>query len=205
VAELRSIRSIEPLVTREELAELLNVSTDSIGICGCGCGQPTPPAKRNDAKRGHTKGRPLPFLKHHRIPRFRKLEDQYVLDPETGCWNWISSRGRHGYGVWRLGRGVGQAAHRAVYERLVGPIPVGLVLDHLCRNPSCVNPEHVESVTQRENVMRGIGLTAQNAAKTHCPKGHEYSPENTGGGQGRSRHCKACNRDQARERRRVAS
>lgn len=64
------------------------------------------------------------------------------------------------------------------HELHKGPIPEGLVIDHLCRNRGCVNPDHLEAVTQRENILRGEGLAAANARKTHCPKGHPYSGEN---------------------------
>lgn len=95
----------------------------------------------------------------------------------------------------RTGKGY---AHRWSYEHYVGPIPAGLHLDHLCRNPKCVNPEHLEPVTIKENLLRGIGPSARNAAKTHCPVGHPYSPENTyiNPNQGQ-RICRSCGRDRA--------
>ena len=81
----------------------------------------------------------------------------HVVDAVTGCWNWHGAVTPHGYG--RIGlNGKGKApvpAHRAYYMRERGPIPVGMSLDHLCRNPRCVNPAHLEVVTQRENVRRG--------------------------------------------------
>lgn len=85
--------------------------------------------------------------------------------------------------------------HRAVYKHLIGSIPKGLTLDHLCRNRWCVHPNHVEPVTHRVNTLRGDGPTARNAQKTTCPKGHQLSPR-TGG-----RYCKTCNRDAMRRRR----
>lgn len=99
--------------------------------------------------------------------------------PESGCWMWIGSdSGYGGYGSFyykeRLTR-----AHRAAYDMFVGPIPDGLTIDHLCRVPCCVNPKHLEAVTQRENNMRSpTVVSALNARKTHCPKGHEYSEQN---------------------------
>lgn len=82
----------------------------------------------------------------------------YVVDANTGCWVWQGYKSPLGYGQARFG-GVAMNAHRAVYLMRVGPIPEGLVLDHLCRNPSCVNPDHVEPVTQAENVRRGLLTT----------------------------------------------
>lgn len=90
-------------------------------------------------------------------------------------------------------------AHRAVYEHLRGPIPVGLELDHLCRNTRCVNPAHLEPVTHRENALRGVGVSAINAAKTHCKYGHDLTnPDNywlkAYGNAVATRICKACKR-----------
>jgi hypothetical protein len=81
------------------------------------------------------------------------------------------------HGVHRKG-GKNVLAHRLSYETFVGPIPIDKQLDHLCRNRLCVNPCHLEPVTQRENILRGEGVPAQNARKTHCKNGHELSPEN---------------------------
>lgn len=91
-------------------------------------------------------------------------------------------------------------AHRAVYELLVGPIADGLVIDHLCRKPSCVNPSHLEAVTQSENLKRGLGpavTRARHAAQTHCRHGHEFSPDNTIVNSSGSRVCRTCNRVRA--------
>lgn len=84
--------------------------------------------------------------------------------------------------------------HRVVYEALVGPIPDGMVIDHLCRQPSCVNPAHLEPVTRRENVLRGLTLPAANARKTHCKHGHEFTPENTYLFPTGTRGCRTCAR-----------
>ena len=84
-------------------------------------------------------------------PRKGPIESRYTVDPDTGCWNWTGGKTTPGYG--RIGRD--QYAHRFFYEQAVGPIPPGLVIDHLCRNPSCVNPQHLEPVTQQTNTRRG--------------------------------------------------
>src|SRR5438105_2573404 len=89
------------------------------------------------------------------------------------CWLWTASTANGGYGAFVL-NDVIVRAHRFAYELLVGPIPEGLQLDHLCRVRHCVNPAHLEPVTQQENIRRGERATA-----THCPNGHEYTPENT--------------------------
>lgn len=111
---------------------------------------------------------------------------------DAGCWVWKGSKHVRGYGhIWVDGSL--QYVHRVVYESMVGPVPSGLVLDHLCRNTSCCNPDHLDPVTQRENTLRGVSLFAVNAAKTHCPKGHAYNETNTWWYDGR-RYCRACRR-----------
>lgn len=93
------------------------------------------------------------------------------VDKTESCWVWTACRNRDGYGRFHLaGRNV--RAHRVAYELLKGPIPAGLTIDHLCRVHDCVNPAHLEPVTNRENNLRGNTVAATNAAKTHCPEGH---------------------------------
>ena len=83
-------------------------------------------------------------------------------------------------------------AHRIVYEALVGPIPEGMVLDHLCRNRPCASPAHLEPVDSRTNTLRGEGPTAKHAIKTHCPRGREHTPENTYSYKRGGRQCRTC-------------
>lgn len=122
----------------------------------------------------------------------------------TGCFEWKRAKSRDGYGRFSFGgRGQYVYAHRFAYELVVGPIPAGMHLDHLCRNTSCVNPTHLEPVTPRVNVLRGAGFPAAKAAQTHCVRGHEFSLENTiarSRAQG-GRACKECRREYDRRRR----
>ncbi|MFD6677526.1 HNH endonuclease signature motif containing protein [Rhodococcus zopfii] len=108
---------------------------------------------------------------------------------ETGCWEWFGPIGNSGYGQCKVGR-LNKLTHRVVYEILVGPIPDGLQIDHLCKNRTCCNPAHLEPVTARENVLRGDTIAAANIQKSNCPKGHEYDYTSPSGRRG----CRTCRR-----------
>lgn len=113
------------------------------------------------------------------------------IDATDDCWIWRGSTSTVGYGQFHVwGRLV--TAHRFVYELYVGPIPEGLVLDHLCRNRQCVNPAHLEPVTHRINILRGEGAGARNAAKEECPRGHPLTPENVRPSPRGFRRCSTC-------------
>lgn len=120
----------------------------------------------------------------------QSIEERFwaKVQPTGFCWEWTASKA-HGYGYFN-----GSRAHRFAYELLVGPIPDGLVIDHLCRNRGCVNPDHLEPVTQRENTMRGYSFSRLHARKTHCIRGHEFTPENTKTRSNGARICRECMR-----------
>lgn len=107
------------------------------------------------------------------------------------CWPWMGLILNTGYG--QIGwRGKGVSAHRLAYELLIGPIPEGLTIDHLCRVRACVNPAHMETVTRGENTLRSpIGISAVNARKTHCMRGHAFDEHNTKVRR-TGRACRAC-------------
>jgi hypothetical protein len=117
------------------------------------------------------------------------------------CLEWTGPRNLLGYGLVNVnGRKV--MAHRIAWKLLVGDCPEGLVPDHLCRNPPCVNLEHIEWVTNRENVCRGIGPTAKNRRKTHCVNGHPFDAVNTYWTTEGNRQCRECIRVHQRAYRR---
>lgn len=121
-----------------------------------------------------------------------RLLDKVKEDP-SGCWLFQGYCTPSGYGGMVDAEGKARAAHRLAYEAFVGPIPAGLHIDHLCRVRNCVNPAHLEAVAQRTNTLRGISFSAKNAQKTHCDKGHEYTPENTYYRTPTHRVCRICN------------
>src|SRR5438132_887862 len=119
------------------------------------------------------------------------LEARYEPEPNSGCWLWTGILSYGGYGRVKF-KGKHYAAHRVSYEASRGAIPMGLQIDHLCRVRSCINPDHLELVTCRENLLRGNTLQAANARKTHCPAGHPYDVVYAPAERG-CRRCKAAN------------
>lgn len=127
-----------------------------------------------------------------------KQEDNRHGNVDTDeCWIYAGSTS-NGYGNLRVDSGTKRKSyrvHRLTYERFIGDIPDGLVLDHLCEVTQCINPDHLEAVTQKENVMRSQGLTAINARKTVCHKGHPLTPDNLTYDYRGTRRCTVCNRE----------
>lgn len=130
----------------------------------------------------------------------RKFWARVNRGSDIECWLWTAGQRSTGYGSFHNGE-KNVSAHRFAYEMQVGPIPHGMVLDHLCRTRLCVNPSHLEPITNAENVLRGVGHTAINARKSHCNKGHEYTPSNTYTRPGGGRTCITCRREWDRQRR----
>lgn len=113
------------------------------------------------------------------------------------CWLWTAGMSVGGYGRFKA-NGRMNFAHRFAYELLVGPIPDGLQLDHLCRVRHCVNPAHLEPVTARENTMRGESFAAVHGVKDACESGHTFDDANTYQRPGGGRACRACRREATR-------
>jgi hypothetical protein len=169
------------------------------GYCHCGCGQKAPVATRTRGEKGLKKGEPFRFIAGH--VAMRDVADRFWEKVSKGtpdeCWPWTAgtSGSRAAYGVLGFkvkGRTIHKYAHRIAYELEIGPIPEGLEIDHLCRNPICVNPAHLEPVTHRENVLRGEAISAQNARKAHCIRGHLLSGANVAITKPGHRVCRAC-------------
>jgi hypothetical protein len=117
-------------------------------------------------------------------PWLNRFLEKFVIDDVTGCWNWIASCNvNSGYGQMSVPSGPNgwypELAHRISYMVfVVGPIPNELVVDHICVNRKCVNPSHLRLTTHRINILAGTGMSARNARKTHCLRGHPFAGDN---------------------------
>lgn len=141
-------------------------------------------------------------------PRFCSLQDRFWrhVNKTDSCWLWLGAVSR-GYGHFVVSQRPTKTlrAHRYSYELLVGQIPEGLTIDHLCRNRLCVNPDHLEPVTMKINVLRNGGPTALNAAKTHCLNGHPFDQQNTHITPKGLRRCRMCERNRMRLKRAMST
>jgi hypothetical protein len=149
-------------------------------------------------RRWQMHGDPTVVLNNRGIPAAERFRASYRVEEETGCWLWQRSLIGDGYGTF-WADGTTHMAHRWGYELLVGPIPDGLHIDHLCRTRNCVNPGHLEPVTPAENALRGAGPLAVNARKIECHRGHLFDEANTLVRRSGRRRCKTCARERRRE------
>ena len=137
----------------------------------------------------------MPFhtIAEQRLARYAKQEGDCIV--------WTRCCIPSGYGSITINY-KRRSTHVVAWEIRYGPIPRGLQVDHLCRNRKCINTNHMELVTLKENVLRGVGITAVNARKTHCAHGHEFSFMNTSVDRHGYRHCRTCMNDWKRRNRR---
>jgi hypothetical protein len=146
------------------------------GLCWCGCGQRPPLPNATATGKHQYAGVPNRYMHRH----YNDLNiHKYEVDEATGCWNWQGALDAHGYSRigWRQRSHLG---HRHVWMVVMGvPIPDGLTLDHLCRNRRCVNPDHLEPVTNEENKRRERESNKRGDYATACGHGHELTPENS--------------------------
>lgn len=120
---------------------------------------------------------------------------QWVYQTQDGCWIWQGTLDPDGYPRFNYGRG-----HRWSYEHFIDSIPKGLEIDHLCRNRACVNPEHLEAVTTKENQLRGDSVSGINARKVRCKRGHPFDEVNTYLTPDGRRQCRTCRSVRYQER-----
>lgn len=166
----------------------------SDGLCQCGCGEKPNIAPFSNKNRGWVRGQPLRYVFGHSS---RKSPVAYVVDEATGCWVWQLGMNSVGYGLTRDAVRKPVYAHRVYFERFKHPLSPGQEVHHLCRNPACVNPEHLQAVTRLEHAR--LGKAAQ---KSHCLRGHTL--EDAYIGKYGWRQCRTCHRERERSRRRAA-
>ncbi len=166
------------------------------GLCQCGCGGLTKPYPRTTNSKGRIKGQLARYLPGHKGRR-----PTWIVDDASGCWLWMGAKTSDGYGRICVPGNRKELVHRWMYERIIGPIPEGLEIDHVadrgCVHRHCCNPAHLEAVTHLENVQRGR-TGAPNREKTHCPQGHEYAGDNLKVDRHGRRGCVACQRETQR-------
>ena len=176
------------------LADLLDPGEQPKPVCQWGeCDRPV--QARGYCKTHYTSARRYRGMKRIDLSESERFWAKVrIAGTPSGCWVWEGARSKKGYGNFWTDAKKSVRAHRWAWEQANGPIPDGLVIDHLCRHTSCVNPSHLEAVTPGENTLRGYGPTAMNARKTECVRGHSLSGDNLYVDPDGNRNCRACRR-----------
>jgi len=176
---------------------------ENIQWCACDCGEITPLARKTRRERGEMAGQPLEYKRNHKPYKHQPIIERFWVrvNKTDTCWLWTGTKTPDGYPKLYVGYGRDESmyvlAHRYSYEQFVGPIPSGLTIDHVkargCTTKLCVNPDHLEAVTNVENVMRGNGICVRHKNQTHCIHDHPFDDENTVYSKnGKQRSCLAC-------------
>lgn len=172
------------------------------GYCLCGCGRRTRIVTHTHRRKGRIAGQPNRYILGHGFAStIHKRFWGKVLKTES-CWLWTGCKNKDGYGKIRF-NGKTELAHRVAWELANGPLAEGLTIDHVwpkCQNRSCVNLAHLEPVTNKENILRGFGVSATNARKSHCKHGHPLSGGNLYLASNGDRHCRTCRAKHSRDR-----
>jgi HNH endonuclease len=128
-------------------------------------------------------------------PLLERFEEKYIPEPNSGCWIWVGALDRDGYGRFYVdGTATSVSAHRISYALFKDILASDLQLDHLCRNRLCINPDHLEQVTARENWNRGFTLARRTQINNQCQRGHELTPDNVKISADKRRRCRQCTR-----------
>lgn len=170
--------------------KLLRIPSRGQSCSLAGCGNP---ARTRGLCNPHYK-RLKKYGDPYGTPKRLTPDERFVssVHKTDSCWEWTGTIHQNGYGRFMVKKQP-FLAHRIAYERAYGDIPDGLVIDHLCRNRKCVNPDHLEAVTNEENLFRGSGYRIMNGMDDSCIHGHKYTPENTyWEPNGRSARCRTC-------------
>lgn len=138
-----------------------------------------------------------------RTTTIEKFNSRILPVTESGCWLWTGGWNTYGYGSF-YAHGENMGAHRYSYLLYRGIIPEGMTVDHLCRVRCCVNPAHLTLKTNKENVLCGLGRTANNARKTYCARGHMFDEANTILRKTGGRTCRVCAREDRKKYQRMA-
>lgn len=166
---------------------------------------PRKASRRGSNRPGHdTEGMTSMCAENNAVPpRHLDLAERFwsKVDQSGDCWIWLGGKSSSGYGAFAPAFKERYVAHRFSYELVVGPIPANCDMDHLCRNPPCVNPAHLEPVSHAENCRRGMGFSGRNARKVQCDAGHDLDGDNLYLDPKGRRQCKTCRNRAGREHR----